>query len=181
MRIVETPLKDCVVLKPKVFEDARGVFYEAYQKKRFDETINRAIDFVQDNYSISQRGVLRGLHFQFGEHAQAKLVQVVLGEVLDVIVDLRRESKTFGRHFKLRLSDADKQIVFIPKGMAHGFLTLSEKAMFFYKCDAYYNAAAESGIMYADNTLNIDWEYPSSQIILSKKDQGLPSFKELFP
>lgn len=115
---------------------------------------------MQYNQSISKRGVLRGLHLQAGEFAQSKLITVVKGEVLNVVVDLRKDSRTFGQHFKLKLSEENKKSIFIPKGMAHGFLTLSEEAVFSYKCDAYYHPASESGILYNDDTLNIDWEYP---------------------
>jgi len=125
--------------------------------------------------------VLRGLHFQVGEHAQSKLVRVLSGEVLDVVVDLRKNSKTFGQHFKLKLSDVNKKMIFIPKGMAHGFLTLSETAIFAYKCDEYYYQASEKGIMYDDESLHIDWGYPTKELILSQKDIHLPKFKELLP
>lgn len=180
MIITKTPLTDCIVLQPRKFEDERGLFFEAYQKKRFDEALGKAVNFVQDNYSVSKKGVLRGLHFQAGEFAQAKLVQVIKGEVLDVVVDLRKDSNSFGRHFKIRLSEANGKAIYIPKGMAHGFVALSKEALFYYKCDAYYNTASERGIIYSDETLNIDWEYPVEKIILSKKDRLLPTFNELF-
>ena len=179
MKITETILEGCYVLEPKIFEDERGIFFESYNKKDFEERIGLNIDFVQDNHSVSKKGVLRGLHFQKGENAQAKLVRVVKGEVLDVVVDIRKESPTFGRHFKIKLSDTNNKALFIPKGMAHGFLTLSEEAVFVYKCDSYYQKQAESGIMYNDEDLGIDWEYPSKKIILSKKDRQLPSLKAL--
>lgn len=181
MQIIETHLKGCYVFEPKIFVDERGFFYESYQKKNFEKLIGEHINFVQDNYSYSKKGVLRGLHFQVGEFAQSKLVQVINGEVLDVIVDLRKKSKTFGHHLKLKLSSQNKKIIFIPKGMAHGFLALSEETVFTYKCDAYYNAASEGGIIYNDNYLKIDWEYPLQNLILSEKDKQLPTFKELYP
>ena len=180
MRITETPLKGCFILEPKIFNDERGTFFQTYQKKSFENAIGRNINFVQDNHSISKKSVLRGLHFQNGASAQSKLVQVVRGEVLDIVVDLRRESETFGHHIKLNLSAKNKRIFFIPKGMAHGFLTLSAEAVFTYKCDAYYDRAMESGIIYNDTDLAIDWEYPTDKIILSEKDKHLRTFKELY-
>lgn len=145
------------------------------------QTTGESIEFVQHNQSISKRGVLRGLHLQTGKFAQSKLITVVKGEVLDVVVDLRKESRTFGQHFKLRISEENKKSLFIPKGMAHGFLTLTKEAVFTYKCDAYYHRASESGILYSDDTLNIDWEYPEEFLILSEKDKNLPTLKQLFP
>lgn len=180
MKITRTPLNDCLVFETRKFEDDRGIFFEAYQKKRLENALGKEVNFVQDNYSASKQGVLRGLHFQAGKSAQAKLVQVIKGEVLDVVVDMRRDSETFGEHFKIRLSENNGKTIFIPKGMAHGFVTLSTEALFFYKCDAYYNAVSERGIIYSDKTLNIDWEYPDEKMILSKKDKLLPTFKELF-
>jgi len=178
---IETNLEGCFVIEPKVFTDERGLFFESYQQIKFEEAIEQKVEFVQDNQSVSRKGVLRGLHFQMGEHAQSKLVRVISGEVLDVIVDLRKESETFGQHFKLKLSGANKKMIFIPKGIAHGFVTLSEEAVLAYKCDAYYSQASENGISYNDKTLQIDWEYPENEIILSKKDKNLPTFKKLFP
>jgi len=178
---ISTNLKDCFVLEPRIFEDERGLFFESYNHKKFEEEIRKEIVFVQDNQSVSKKGVLRGLHFQAGAHAQSKLVRVLSGEVLDIVVDLREESKTFGQHFKLNLSGDNKKMIFIPKGMAHGFLTLSDEAIFAYKCDNYYHKASENGILYNDETLNIDWEFPKETIVLSQKDKELPTFKELFP
>jgi len=180
VKCIETGLKDCFVLEPQVFEDERGLFFESYNQKRFQEAIGREINFVQDNQSISKKGVLRGLHFQEGDFAQSKLVNVIHGEVIDVVVDLRKESDTFGEHFKLRLSGDNNKMIFIPKGMAHGFVTLSEQAIFHYKCDEYYHKASENGILYNDVTLKIDWELASLKPILSPKDKNLPTFKSLF-
>lgn len=180
MNVVETHLKGCFIIEPQVFKDERGLFFETYQKEKFEKAIGRSIDFVQDNQSVSKRGVLRGLHFQEGDYAQAKWVHVVKGEVLDVVVDLRKNSKTFKQHFKIKLSAENMKSIFIPKGIAHGFLTLSEEAVFTYKCDNYYHQASESGIIYNDETLQIDWEYPIQDIILSEKDRELPKFKELY-
>jgi len=181
VQITETHLKGCYVLEPNIFEDERGVFFESYKKNEFEQVTGQKIDFVQHNRSISKRGVLRGLHLQKGKFAQSKLITVVKGEVLDVVVDFRKDSETFGQHFKLKLSETNKKSIFIPKGMAHGFLTLSEEAVFAYKCDEYYHPASESGILYSDDALNIDWEYPQEALILSEKDKKLPTLKELYP
>lgn len=181
MILTETGLNGCYIIEPKVFKDERGAFFESFQKEKLEKALGRPLDFVQDNQSISKRGVLRGLHFQNGSHAQAKLVQVVKGSILDVIVDLREGSATFGTHIKVNLSDTKKQLIFIPRGMAHGFVVTSEEAIFSYKCDNYYHQPAEGGIAYNDPTLAIDWEYPVEHIILSDKDARLPSFKSLYP
>jgi len=181
VQIIKTHLKDCFILEPKIFEDERGLFFESFKRNEFEEKTGQNIDFVQHNQSVSKRGVLRGLHLQTGAFAQSKLITVVKGEVLDVIVDFRQNSETFGQHFKMRLSGENKKSIFIPKGMAHGFLTLSEKAIFTYTCDAYYHPASESGILYSDENLGIDWEYPKAALILSEKDRKLPTLKELYP
>ena len=178
MKITEINLKGCFIIEPKVFLDERGAFFESFQKENLEQALGSTINFVQDNQSISKHGVLRGLHFQEGEHAQAKLIQVVQGEVLDVIVDMRKDSATFGQHLSFVLSDSNRKSIFIPKGMAHGFLARSEEVIFSYKCDAYYNQASERGIVYNDQTLDIDWDYPIENIILSQKDTELPTFKE---
>ncbi|MEL6917265.1 MAG: dTDP-4-dehydrorhamnose 3,5-epimerase [Bacteroidota bacterium] len=179
MKATETKLKGCYILNPTLHKDHRGCFFESYHERKFQDHMGTNIHFVQDNHSISKKGVLRGLHFQKGEHAQTKLVRVVRGEVLDVVVDLRKKSKTFGKHMKIRLSESNQKILFIPKGMAHGFLALSNETVFVYKCDRYYNSVSEGGIIYNDSHLGIDWEYPMDRIILSEKDQLLPKFKEL--
>lgn len=179
MRITETVLKGCFIAEPKVFKDDRGLFYESYQAEKLHNALGYMVNFVQDNQSISKKGVLRGLHFQNGDHAQAKLVRVVKGEVLDVIVDLRKDSSTFGQHLKINLSEDNKKSIFIPKGMAHGFLTLSEEAIFTYKCDMYYHPSSEKGIIYNDKDLNIDWEVPIAGLLLSEKDLNLPTFKSV--
>lgn len=181
VQIIETHLKGCYILEPKIFEDERGIFFESFKKNEFEEITGQSIDFVQHNHSISKRGVLRGLHLQAGEHSQSKLITVAKGEVLDVVVDFRQGSETFGQHFKLKLSEENRKSIFIPKGMAHGFLTLSEEAIFIYKCDAYYHPESENGILYSDETLNIDWEHPKQDFILSEKDKKLPALKELYP
>lgn len=179
MKITETILKGCYILEPVLFEDERGLFYEAYQKKRLEESIGREVNFVQDNVSISRKGVLRGLHFQKGIHAQAKLVHVLKGEVLDVIVDLREGSPTFGKHFATELSAENKKMLFLEKGMAHGFLALTEEVIFAYKCDAIYNPASESGIFYNDPALGIDWNISEKEVIISNKDRNLPLLKDV--
>lgn len=180
MKVTETSLKGCFIFEPNVFSDERGVFFESYRKEKVEEAIGEKVVFVQSNHSVSKQGVLRGLHFQIGINAQAKLVQVVKGEVLDVIVDLRVNSETFGQHYKQKLSEQNNLLIFIPKGMAHGFLTFSKEAVFTYKCDNYYDKSSESGIIYNDIDLNIDWGYTTSEIIVSKKDNELPTFKELY-
>ncbi|ALM08454.1 dTDP-4-dehydrorhamnose 3,5-epimerase [Sediminicola sp. YIK13] len=179
MKVIESPLKGCYILEPITYEDERGLFYESYHKDRFDKSIGENVDFVQDNVSISKKGVLRGLHYQKGDSAQAKLVHVVKGEVLDVIVDLRKGSPSFGKHFKMRLSDENRTSIFIPKGMAHGFLALTDDVIFSYKCDALYNPKSEAGILYSDPALDINWEMAEEELILSKKDLKLPLLKEL--
>src|SRR5690606_34004884 len=150
MKIVNTILPDCIIIEPTIFKDERGYFYESFNEERFNQLIGQNIRFVQDNQSFSTYGVLRGLHFQRGEHAQAKLVRVLKGEVLDVAVDIRPDSSTFGKHFSILLSAENKLQLFIPRGFAHGFVVLSEEAEFFYKCDNYYNKASEACILYSD-------------------------------
>ena len=176
MKIVQTPLKGCVVLTPTVFCDGRGRFFESYKKEAFNEALGQEVNFVQDNESFSSKGVLRGLHFQKGKCAQAKLVRVVHGSVLDVAVDLSPDSTTYGEHFSIELSADNKKQLFVPRGFAHGFVVLSDTAVFSYKCDNYYNKESESGIIYNDPTLNIDWKLPSEQLQLSEKDLQLPKF-----
>ncbi|MGI8952528.1 MAG: dTDP-4-dehydrorhamnose 3,5-epimerase [Chitinophagaceae bacterium] len=179
MRIESTPLNDCLIIRDTVFEDERGYFFESFNKKRFYEETGLNIDFVQDNQSASTKGVLRGLHFQKGEFAQAKLVRVLHGTVLDVAVDIRKNSSTFGEYFAIELSEASHTQFFIPRGFAHGFVVLSEKAVFFYKCDNYYNKNADAGILYNDPALNIDWKLSANEIILSEKDMKLPLLEDI--
>ena len=179
MKFLHTPLNGCIVMTPAIFSDSRGSFCESYKKGVFDEALGYEVNFVQDNESFSSKGVLRGLHFQKGEYAQAKLVRVIQGAVLDVAVDLREESSTFGQHFSIELSSDNKKQLFIPRGFAHGFVVLSDTAIFSYKCDNYYHKESESGIIYNDPTLNIDWILPSEQLQLSEKDLLLPKFKSL--
>ena len=179
MQIENTSIEGCFIIKPSVFEDERGAFFESFNQQKFEELTGLAIDFVQDNQSISKKGVLRGLHFQKGEYAQAKLVRVIKGEVMDVAVDLRPDSSTFGKHVSVILNETNNLQLFIPRGFAHGFITLSEEAIFAYKCDNYYNKPSESGIIYSDPDLDIDWKIPKMEVQLSQKDLVLPFFKEL--
>ncbi|VXB50151.1 dTDP-4-dehydrorhamnose 3,5-epimerase [Maribacter litoralis] len=179
MKITETKLKGCLILEPQIYEDNRGVFYEVFKKKELESVLGYQVGFVQENTSISKKGVLRGLHYQKGLGAQSKLVSVQRGEVIDVVVDLRPNSETFGQHIKVNLSDKNRTSLYIPKGMAHGFVTLSNEVIFTYLCDNYYDPELESGILYSDPDLGIDWSYPISELIVSKKDMLLPSFKDL--
>lgn len=165
-------------MKPNVFRDERGVFYETYNQTVFEKNTGLKVNFVQDNQSVSSKGVLRGLHFQNGEMAQAKLVRVVKGKVLDIVVDIRKDSETFGKSFSVILDDVENIQLFVPKGFAHGFITLSEKSIFSYKCDNYYDKTSESGIIYNDATLALDWYLPKEEFIISEKDLQLPSFRE---
>tara|TARA_R100001132_G_C3268681_1_gene91008 strand:+ start:862 stop:1407 length:546 start_codon:yes stop_codon:yes gene_type:complete len=179
VEIIQSPLKDCFYIKPSVFEDKRGVFSETYNQKQFERATGLSVNFIQDNQSTSKYGVLRGLHFQTGSMAQAKLVRVAQGRVLDIVVDLRKDSPSFGRQFSLELSGENAFQLFVPKGFAHGFVTLSEKSIFCYKCDNFYDKTSESGIIYNDATLNIDWHLPQEDLIVSEKDLELPTFKEV--
>lgn len=179
LEIEYTPLKDCFILKPSIFRDHRGTFLESFSQKRFEEVTGLNMEFVQDNQSSSQKGVLRGLHFQKGKYAQSKLVRTVFGKVLDVVVDLRSESPTFKKSFKVLLSDENHHQLFVPAGFAHGFITLSEMSVFAYKCDQYFNKEADAGVYYNDPVFEIDWEYPHDQMILSEKDANLPTFEAL--
>lgn len=179
MQINKTNIEGCYEMKPEIFKDQRGFFFESFNEKRFEQLTGLKVAFVQDNQSFSTHGVLRGLHFQIGESAQAKLVRVLQGEVVDVVVDIRRDSPTYGNVFKTILSSENHKQLFIPRGCAHGYVTLSNSATFFYKCDNYYNPGAESGIVYNDPTLNIDWEIPDKELIISEKDRILPKFDDL--
>lgn len=179
MEIIKTSIQDCLIVKPAIFTDARGYFLESFNAQRFNEATGLNLQFVQDNQSQSTYGVLRGLHFQTGEHAQAKLVRVLKGEVLDVAVDLRPNSPTYGQYESIVLSEENKLQFFVPRGFAHGFVVLSESAEFFYKCDNYYNKASEGGLHYADPTLNIEWKVPAEDLLVSEKDAILPFLAEI--
>ena len=178
MKIESTPLKDCFIIHDTVFKDERGYFFESFHQQKFFEQTCLSVAFVQDNQSKSARGVLRGLHFQTGAYTQATLVRVLQGLVLDVVVDLRKDSPSFGQSFSIELSEDNHKQFFVPRGFAHGFVVLSEEAVFFYKCDNYYNKSSEQGIVYNDAYLNIDWKINEAEIILSEKDKMLPSFHE---
>lgn len=177
MKAIETNLKGCFVLEPQIFKDDRGYFFESFNSEKFNKAIENEVLFVQDNQSFSKKGVIRGIHYQTGVHAQSKLVRVLSGNVIDVAVDLRKNSATFGQHFSIELSADNKKQLFIPRGFGHGFSVLSETAEFFYKCDNFYNKASEGGIIYNDAELNIDWKIQKDLIDISEKDIELPSFK----
>lgn len=179
MTITETELKDCFIIKPQVFDDGRGYFFESFHQKKFVEKTGFDVTFVQDNQSKSNRGVLRGLHFQKGEFAQAKLVRVIKGKALDVAVDIRPNSSTYGKVFSIILSGENNKQLFVPRGFAHGFSVLEDNTIFSYKCDNYYNKESESGIIYNDSVLNIDWMLENHEIQLSEKDKILPNFRAL--
>ena len=178
MKLTEMKLKGCFVLEPVIFKDPRGFFFESFNKRKFTEVVGQPIDFVQDNQSYSTKGVLRGIHFQKGEFAQAKLVRVLSGKVLDVAVDLREDSPTFRQYIAIELSAENKKQLFIPRGFGHGFIVLSNTAEFFYKCDNFYNSAAEGGIIFNDPDLNIDWKVPPKEIKISEKDLALPQLND---
>lgn len=177
MNIKATYIKDLLIVEPRVFKDDRGYFYESYNRRVF-EALGLDYDFVQDNQSFSTYGTVRGLHFQKGEHAQAKLVRVLSGHVRDVAVDLRPGSPTFGKHYAIDLTGENRLMFMIPRGFAHGFAVLSETAEFAYKCDNFYNKESEGGIVYDDPDLAIDWGIDLSSAIVSEKDKVLPKFKE---
>ncbi|WP_274476454.1 dTDP-4-dehydrorhamnose 3,5-epimerase [Mangrovimonas aestuarii] len=179
MRVEKTGLKDCFVVIPSVYKDDRGYFFESFNQKEFNAHTGINVNFVQDNQSLSQRGVLRGLHFQKGAFAQAKLVRVIKGSVLDVCVDLRKESPTFKKSFSIVLDDTENKQLFIPRGFAHGFLVLEDNTIFSYKCDNYYSKDHEGGIIYNDPQLAVDWGIGDMEINLSEKDRVLPLLEEL--
>ncbi len=178
MKIKETPLKDCYVIEPTIFEDERGYFFEKYNEKRFEELTGMNGHFVQDNISKSSYGVIRGIHLQKGEHAQAKLVSCLEGRVWDVAVDLRKDSPTFGKWFGIELTAENKTQLYVPRGFGHGFSVLSDTAVFAYKCDNFYNKESEAGVVYNDSHLGIDWIIPAKDAVLSEKDKVLPAFIE---
>jgi dTDP-4-dehydrorhamnose 3,5-epimerase len=174
MEIITTPLNDCFIIKPTLFEDARGYFFESFNRQKFNQLTGMDIDFVQDNQAKSNYGILRGLHFQQGEHAQAKLVSVIKGKVIDVAVDMRPESSTYLQHIAIELSEQNHLQLFVPRGFAHGYSVLEDNTIFFYKCDNYYHKASEGGVIYNDPTLNIDWQLDTADMLLSEKDVLLP-------
>ena len=177
MKFTKTNIEGIVIIEPKVFGDERGYFLETYNEKEFEESIGK-ISFVQDNESKSSKGVLRGLHFQKPPFAQAKLVRCIEGKVLDVVVDIRKNSKTYGQHVAVELSGENKKQVFIPKGFAHGFVVLSDSAVFAYKSDNTYAPDSDAGIHWNDTSLNIQWTINESEVLVSEKDSKLPFFSE---
>ena len=175
MTLETTTIQDLVIINPTVFVDERGYFFEAYSKSKFSD-LGITIDFVQDNQSFSKKGTLRGLHYQNPPFAQTKLVRVLQGEIIDVAVDLRKDSPTYGKHFSILLSAENKKQLLVPQGFAHGFSVISETAVVLYKCDQYYNKQSEGGIRFDDHTLNIDWGMDLKDAIVSDKDLILPDF-----
>lgn len=178
MEIQQTGLKGCVIIKPRIFEDSRGYFFESFNYESFENLTGMSGAFVQDNQSYSSYGVIRGLHAQSGKYAQAKLVRVLHGEVLDVAVDARPGSDTYGQHIALRLSAENKLQLYMPRGFLHGFAVLSKTAEFFYKCDNFYNKESEKGIHLASPDLNIDWIIHENDRIIADRDLLLPFFKQ---
>lgn len=177
MEVIKTQIDGVVIIEPRIFKDSRGYFFESYSKREFDEKV-RPVDFVQDNESMSTRGVMRGLHFQRPPFTQSKLVRCVRGRVLDVAVDIRKGSPTYGRHVAVELSEDNHRQFFVPRGFAHGFAVLSDIAVFQYKCDNYYHPEADGGISIADESLGIDWKIDPSAAILSEKDLRHPLLKD---
>ena len=173
MEVIKTNIDGVVIIEPRIFKDSRGYFFESYSKREFDEKV-RPVDFVQDNESMSAKGVMRGLHFQRPPYTQSKLVRCVRGRVLDVAVDIRKGSPTYGRHVAVELSEDNHRQFFVPRGFAHGFAVLSDIAVFQYKCDNYYHPESDGGISIADESLGIDWLVDPSEAILSEKDTRHP-------
>jgi dTDP-4-dehydrorhamnose 3,5-epimerase len=178
MNFIKTKIKDLLIVEPKILKDDRGYFYESYSKRNFDEAgINAS--FVQDNQSLSQKGTLRGLHAQSGEHAQGKLVRVIKGRVIDVAVDIRKSSETYGQHVAVELSEDNHLMFWVPPGFLHGFVTLEDDTIFAYKVTGLYNKTSEFGVVWNDPELNIHWGISAEEVILSEKDKVLPLFKDL--
>ncbi len=180
MNVIKTNIDDLIVFEPQVWGDQRGYFFESYNKNTLSEK-GIDIDWIQDNEAYSERGVLRGLHYQKAPYGQTKLVRVAHGEVLDVVVDIRKQSKTYGKSFSIILSGTNKKQLLVPKGFAHGYVVLSQTALFLYKVDSPYNAAQEEGIQYNDSTLDINWILRDDEIRLSEKDKLNPSFENHIP
>tara|TARA_B100001173_G_C15972343_1_gene540605 strand:+ start:233 stop:805 length:573 start_codon:yes stop_codon:yes gene_type:complete len=178
MKINIEELKEVLIFKNHSYIDSRGSFEESFRRDKINQAVNREICFCQDNLVRSKKGVIRGLHYQIPEHSQSKLVSVIMGKVLDVIVDIRKGSPTFGKHISIELSDTNKKCVFIPRGFAHGYVTLSENSIFHYKVDSYYDKASEGSIAFNDPKLGIDWVLPKSKWIVSDKDKNHPSLKD---
>ena len=180
MNVIKTPIEGVFILEPRIFNDTRGYFFESFSAREFEEEVCRTT-FVQDNESFSTYGVVRGLHFQKPPFAQSKLVRVIQGAVLDVAVDIRPGSPTYGQHVAVKLTGDNHRQFFIPRGFAHGFAVLSETVLFQYKCDQFYAPQSEGGIAWNDPTLNIDWKIPADQVILSEKDTQHPLLKDFEP
>jgi len=178
MNIKETPIKDLLIIEPKIWKDDRGYFFESYNQKAFaDAGINA--EFVQDNQSFSHKGALRGLHAQLNPYAQGKLVRVIQGEVLDVAVDIRKSSPTYGQHFKIVLSGENNTMFWVPPGFLHGFVTLADHTIFSYKCTNLYHKDSELGVIWNDQDLNIDWGVSANEALVSPKDMILPAFADI--
>ena len=177
MEVIKTPIEGLLIIEPRIFKDARGYFFESFSQREFDEKV-RPITFVQDNESMSTRGVIRGLHFQRPPYTQSKLVRCVRGAVLDIAVDIRKGSPTYGQHVAVELTEENHRQFFISKGFAHGFAVLSDEAVFQYKCDEFYHPEADGGIQLRDPALGIDWRIPFDEAILSDKDTKHPLFKD---
>lgn len=181
MTFTPTHLEGCFIIEPNVIKDERGYFMESFNQVRFESGTGVNVNFVQDNQSYSTKGVLRGLHYQTGNHAQAKLVRVLQGEVLDIAVDIRPESKTYGQHVAVTLTGDNQKQLFVPRGFAHGFIVLSDTATFFYKCDNLYNKESEGGIIYNDAAININWGLSDNELLVSEKDTVLPTLQNSRP
>ena len=179
MEIKKTEIEGVLILEPRVFTDARGYFFESYSKRELDEALGYPVEFLQDNQSMSSRGVVRGLHFQKPPYTQAKLVRCIKGAVLDVAVDLRKDSPTYGKHVAVELTEDNNRQLFVPRGFAHGFSVLSKEAIFQYKCDNYYAPQAEGGICLVDPQLGIDWKIDEKEMVLSPKDEKHPMLKDI--
>lgn len=177
MKLLSTEFKDLYIIEPHVNVDSRGKFIETFKKSWFLNNIGYPIDFCQDNRSISRSMVLRGLHYQIEPYSQSKLISVSYGKILDVVVDIRKDSITYGKYFSIELSSENNKILFIPRGFAHGYLTLSDNAILDYKVDRYYNKESERGISYNDSFLNIDWRLDNNKFIISEKDKSFQDFK----
>ena len=177
MQIIQTGLPDLLIIKPRIFEDNRGYFFESHNQNKFRDN-GLHYTFVQDNESLSTRGIIRGLHYQLAPYAQAKLIRVIYGKVFDVAVDLRENSSTYGQWYGCELSAENKEQLLVPRGFAHGFSVLSDQAIVFYKCDYFYHPESERGINYKDPSLNIDWKIEPEKAIVSAKDKVLPDFKD---
>ncbi len=178
MNFIKTKIKDLLIVEPKIWKDDRGYFFESYNKRNFNEADINA-SFVQDNQSLSQKGTLRGLHAQSGEHAQGKLVRVIKGRVIDVAVDIRKSSETYGQHLAVELSEVNQLLFWVPPGFLHGFVTLEDDTIFTYKVTGLYDKNSEIGVVWNDPELNIDWGISAEDVILSDKDKVLPLFKDL--